>query len=131
MEDAMPNYEYGCLECRKRVVIYQRYEDYGRIPVQCPNCGSHDLKRLISRVRFARSEDSHLDRMADPGTWGDIDENDPRSIARFMRKMGSELGEDLPPEFDEVVDRLDAGESPEEIEKDLPELGGGNSEFFE
>ncbi len=38
--------------------------------------------------------------------------------------MGQEAGEDLGPEFGEVVDRLEAGENPEEIEKDLPGLGG-------
>jgi hypothetical protein len=43
-----------------------------------------------------------------------------------MRKMGSELGEELPPEYDEVVDRLDAGESPEEIEKSMPDLGAAD-----
>jgi hypothetical protein len=42
----------------------------------------------------------------------------------MMRKMSREVGEDMPPEFDEVVDRLEAGESPEEIEKSMPELGG-------
>jgi putative FmdB family regulatory protein len=131
MEDAMPNYEYGCLDCKKRVTIYQCYEDYGRVQVQCPNCGGQNLKRMISRVRVAKSEDAHLENLGDPSTWGDIDENDPRSMARFMRKMGRELGEDLPPEFDEVVDRLDAGESPEEIEKDIPELGGSDSDFYD
>ena len=40
-----------------------------------------------------------------------------------MRKMSNEMGEDLGPEFEEVVDRLEAGQSPEEIEKSLPELG--------
>ena len=34
------------------------------------------------------------------------------------------MGEDLPPEFDEVVDRLEAGQSPEDIEKAIPALGG-------
>jgi hypothetical protein len=48
----------------------------------------------------------------------------------MMRKMGKEMGEDLPPEFDEVVDRLEKGQSPEDIEKAIPDLGGdsGNDE---
>ena len=54
---------------------------------------------------------------------GDFDESDPRSMARMMRKMSSEIGEEIPPEFDEVVDRLEAGESPDDIEKSMPELG--------
>ncbi len=126
----MPGYEYGCRDCRKRVVIYQSYEEYGRAPVRCPECGSDNLKRLIGRVRIAHSEDTHLETMADPDRWGDVDENDPRSMARFMRKMGSELGEELPAEFDEVVDRLDAGESPEDIEKSMPDLGSADGDAF-
>jgi hypothetical protein len=48
-----------------------------------------------------------------------------------MRKMGNEMGEDLPPEFDNVVDRLESGQSPEEIESALPDLGGagGGDDF--
>jgi Flp pilus assembly protein TadB len=47
-------------------------------------------------------------------------------MARMMRKMGSELGEDMPGEFDEVVDRLEAGEDPDDIEESMPDLGGEN-----
>ncbi len=43
----------------------------------------------------------------------------------MMRKMGNEMGEDVGPEFDEVVDRLEAGQSPEDIEKAIPDLEGG------
>jgi len=121
----MPTYEYRCLDCRKRAAIYQSYADYGRVPVACPHCGSARLERRIGRVRVARSEESRLDTLSDPSDWGDVDENDPRSVARMMRRMGSEMDEDMPAEFDEVVDRLEAGESPEEIEKDIPDLGGG------
>ena len=52
-------------------------------------------------------------------------ENDPQAMGRMMRRMGSELGEEMPAEFDEVVDRLEKGQSPEDIEKDLPDLAGG------
>lgn len=123
----MPTYDYRCEACGKRTSIIQSYEEYGVKAVKCPHCGSEKLKRLINRVRFARSDDSRLDSLADPGAWGDFDENDPRSMARMMRKMGQEMGEDLPEEFDEVVDRLEAGESPESIEESLPDLGLGDA----
>ena len=122
----MPTYEYRCEECDRRASIVQRYEEYGVVDVKCPHCGSDKLKRLINRVRFARSEESRLDSLADPSAWGDFDENDPRSMARMMRKMGQEMGEDLPEEFDEVVDRLESGESPEAIEESMPDLGMGD-----
>lgn len=120
----MPTYDYRCLDCHKRVSVFQTYEEYGQVPVHCSHCGGGNLRRLIGRVRFARSEESRLESLADPRSWGDFDEQDPRSMARMMRKMGQELGEEMPPEFDEVVDRLDAGESPENIEKSMPDLGG-------
>jgi hypothetical protein len=50
-------------------------------------------------------------------------------MAKMMRKMGQEMGEELPPEFDEVVDRLEAGEDPEAIEESMPDLGGGDMDF--
>jgi hypothetical protein len=43
----------------------------------------------------------------------------------MMRKMGNEIGEQMPPEFGEVVGRLEKGQSPEEIEQDMPDLGAG------
>lgn len=127
----MPTYEYRCSDCKKRVSIFQSYKDYGREPVQCPNCGSESLSRLINRVRVLRSEESRLESLADPSAWDGLDEEDPRAMARMMRKMGDELGEDLPPEFDEVVDRLEAGESPEDIEQSMPDLGGGDDLDFD
>ncbi len=65
-----------------------------------------------------------MESLADPSSLAGLDENDPKSMARWMRKMSSEMGEDLGPEFSEVVDRLEAGEDPESIEQSIPELGG-------
>ena len=66
-----------------------------------------------------------MEALADPSSFGDVDENDPKSMARFMRKMGDQVGgEDLGPEFSEMVDRLESGENPEDIEKSMPGLGG-------
>jgi putative FmdB family regulatory protein len=124
LEVAMPMYDYRCQECGKRSSVYQSYQEYGREEVKCPHCGSQNLERLIQRVRVARSEESRLDALGDASDWGDLDESDPRAMAQMMRKMSSELGEEMPPEFDEVVDRLEAGESPDEIESSLPDLGG-------
>jgi putative FmdB family regulatory protein len=127
----MPAYDYVCNSCKRRVVIVQSYREYGNAPVLCPYCGSEDLKRLINRVLIARSEESRLDSLSDPSRWGNIDEEDPRAIARMMREMGKEMGEELPPEFDEAVDRLEAGQSPEEIEQSMPELGANIAEADE
>ena len=127
----MPIYEYRCHNCQRRVSIWWRtFSEAETSTPHCPRCDSEELTRLVSRVRAVRSEESRLEDMADPANFGDLDENDPRSIARFMRKMGDETGEDLGDEFDEVVDRLEAGESPEDIEGAMPDLGGGLGDDF-
>jgi len=108
------------------------YAEYGQKPVHCIHCGSPQVQRRINRVRFARSEESRLDDLSDAS---DLDglEDDPRALGKMMRKMSHEMGEDLGPEFGEVVDRLEKGQSPEDIEKDLPDLGepGGGSSMGE
>jgi putative FmdB family regulatory protein len=122
----MPIYEYRCAGCRRRVSIWWKTfgeAEAGR-PV-CPRCGGTELSRLMSRVAVLRSEESRLDDMADPASFGDLDENDPRAMARWMRRMSAEMGEDLGDDFGEVVDRLEAGESPESIEESMPDSGAG------
>jgi putative FmdB family regulatory protein len=121
----MPIYEYRCLHCGRRVsLLYRTFAAASESDPRCPACQSKDLRRLVSRVRLLASEESRLEKLADPDSLGDVDENDPRSLARWMRRMSQETGEDLGPEFNEVVERLEAGESPEAIENDLPDLGG-------
>jgi hypothetical protein len=62
------------------------------------------MTRVLSKVRVLRSEESRMESMADPSKWGDIDEKDPKSVARWMKKMGKELGEDMGEDVDQVVD---------------------------
>jgi len=120
----MPIYEYRCQDCRRRISLFFRsFEEIETNPI-CPRCGGTRLVRLISRVSVVRSEESRIDDMADPSMLSDLDENDPKSIARWMRKMGAEAGEEMPTEFGEVVDRLESGQSPEEIEEAMPDLAG-------
>ena len=124
----MPTYGYLCLNCRRRFRIFMTFEEYGNKVAQCPHCESERLKRLLNRVRFARSEESRLDDLADPANLAGL-EDDPRAMGHMMRQMSSEMGEDMGPEFDEVIERLEKGQSPEDIEEAMPdladEMGGG------
>jgi putative FmdB family regulatory protein len=115
----VPIYEYRCNGCGRRVSVFQR-SIQGESAAVCPRCGGHDLARLISRVAVVRSEGSRLDDLASDAALADLDERDPRSLARWARRMGRDMGEELGPEFDEVVERLEAGEMPD----DMDEQGG-------
>jgi putative FmdB family regulatory protein len=120
----MPVYQYRCLNCKKRFEIFMSYQEYGHKNVNCPHCQSDQVQRRIGRIRVAKSEESRLDSLTDPSGLEGL-ENDPKALGKMMRKMSNEMGEDVGPEFDEVVDRLEAGQSPEDIEKAIPDLGEG------
>lgn len=63
------------------------------------------MVRVLSRVRVVRSEERRMESLADPSRWGGLDENDPASIACWMKKMGREMGEDISDEeIDEMID---------------------------
>jgi len=129
----MPIYEYNCRDCNRRVsLLWRSYADAQSREAICPRCGGKNLTRLISRVAVLRSEGSNLDDISSPDDMlGEgLDENDPKSLARFMRKMADETGEDLGPEFEEVVGRLEAGEDPESIESSMPDLDAPGGDDF-
>lgn len=61
----------------------------------CKFCKGKDLEQLFSRFALPKSEESRLESLADPSSLSGLDENDPGSVARWMKKMGKELGEDF------------------------------------
>jgi putative FmdB family regulatory protein len=99
----MPIYEYECGGCRRRVSLLIRTLAAAAAPA-CPRCGGVNLTRLMSRFATVKSEDARLESLADPSALGDLDENDPGSVARFMKKMGREFGEDMGDDFESAVD---------------------------
>ncbi len=113
----MPIYEYRCLACRRvsEFLILSQSDTFEPV---CPRCSSTDLERVLSRVRVRLSEETRMERLADPSRWSglaDVDENDPASMARMMRSMGPHfkeaLGEDYPGEMDEIIEEaMESGE---------------------
>jgi putative FmdB family regulatory protein len=98
----MPIYEYRCEGCGKISEFLVIRTDETLFP-QCKRCKSKKMSRILSRVRVVRSEESRLESLADPSKWGDLDEKDPKSMARMMKRMGKELGEDVE-NVDEMID---------------------------
>lgn len=62
------------------------------------------MERLLSRFASPKSEEARLEALSDPSNLGGLDENDPQSMARFMKKMGQEMGEDLGEDFDAAME---------------------------
>jgi putative FmdB family regulatory protein len=106
----MPIYEYRCLDCRKRSSILQ-LSLTNATPVSCTHCQSPRLERLLSRFASPKSEAARLDSLSDPDALSGLDENDPQSMARFMKKMGDEMGEDFGDDMAEAMEAPDDGGS--------------------
>ena len=126
----MPIYEYRCNKCKKKVsVLTLRVSE--TVDPECDRCGSKDLSRLMSRFATVKSEEARLDALADPGSLSGLDENDPESMARWMRKMGKEMGEEFSgDEFDQMVDEMEAGNMPDDDGVDgSDDVGGGGGDL--
>jgi putative FmdB family regulatory protein len=115
----MPVYEYRCGSCRRRSSTLFRTFAEVATPA-CPLCGAgpEQMTKLMSRVAVMKSEEARLESLADPSMFADVDENDPRSVARWARKLGESLGDDVPDDYGEMVEQLESGEMPDD-------MGGG------
>ena len=132
----MPIYEYACPQCRTIFNFLSKRINPQRQP-NCPKCGQPKLIKEISS--FAAISGAKTEANADPAEGNErkimqamgelerdasrFDENNPRHIAHLMRKMQRILPENaFPAEIETVAKRLESGEEPEKIEKDMGEL---------
>jgi putative FmdB family regulatory protein len=114
----LPIYEYRCGDCGKKST-FVTLSVKSALELRCKHCGSSKLAKLISRVAVSRSEESRMESLTDPTKLAGLDEKDPKSLARWMKKMGKEMGEEMGEDFDQSID-----EAVEEAEKEEGEGGG-------
>jgi putative FmdB family regulatory protein len=102
----MPIFEYRCLQCKRKmsflVLVPSSFEP------RCKYCQSLELEQLFSRFASPKSEERRMESLADPSTFAGLDENDPGSVARWMKKMGKEMGEDLGEDIDQIAEEAAA-----------------------
>jgi len=122
----MPIYEYRCQSCRRRVSIYLR--DASASP-KCPSCGGEDLVRLFSSftVRGGGYKEVYEDILSDRRLVDGMMRNDPRALAEWNKRMSRGMDEETAPEYQEMLERMEQGEMPEELPEG-PEMVGEESE---
>jgi hypothetical protein len=112
-----------CTDCQRRVTLrFPSIAAYEAAVPTCPICGGTHLLRRIKRVRLMKGDEARLMGLDEDAAMSDLDDADPATLARFMRRMADEMGEDMGGEFDEVMGRLEKGEDPEAIASSMPEL---------
>lgn len=115
----MPIYEYRCNNCKRVVSILVRGFS-GAPDVTCTFCGSKDLSRSVSRFSVLKTDHERMgDVLEDSALVRGLEQNDPRALAEWSRRMGQEGGTVPEPEFKEMMERLERGEMPAEL------AGGG------
>jgi len=101
----MPIYEYRCRDCQKQFqhLILKRDEETG---LECPGCGSRQLKRLISQVAYHASEQQRLNDFDPAARRSDSFYHDTRNIGLHAKKRAQRMGVDLGSGFEEKLEKL-------------------------
>lgn len=115
----MPSYEYRCNVCsRPTTFTYKTYKEYDEAERRCPNCGSAELTRLISRIAIARPTRNYAS-MSSQEMLSVLESGDSREMGEMFRQVGETVPEGMDPQFVETTERLLKGDKPEHIDADL------------
>lgn len=134
----MPIYEFYCDQCNMIFNFFSARTNTETIPA-CPKCGKNKLEKQISGFATMRSSGENGDSPDDPLAGLDeskmeqafgslmkeaenLNEDDPRQMASLMRKFTSETGIQLGDSMDEAISRMEAGEDPDQVEKEMGDL---------
>ena len=79
----MPIYEFYCHKCRKKMSFLVMSPASFK-PV-CKFCKGEEVEQLFSRFAMPKSEERRLESLADPASFTGLDENDPASVARWVK----------------------------------------------
>jgi hypothetical protein len=74
--------------------------------LSCTGCGSHHLKKLISRAAFHLSEHDRLAAFDPKTPKSDSFYRDTRNIGLHARKRAQQMGVDLGSAFEEKLEKL-------------------------
>jgi len=113
----MPIYEYYCNRCKKAssFLLLRSTEE---IEPYCKGCNTKEVRRILSRVSVLKSEERRMESLLDPGKLSGLDENDPGSVEKLMKRMGRELGDELREGFEQEMEQAMA-ESESTPQEDL------------
>ena len=141
-KNTMPIYEFFCPECN---TVFNFFA--GRITTEkcpdCPKCGRRNIEKLMSSFAvigkakeeyddpFSGLDETKVER-AFEGLMKEaehINEDDPRQMATLMRKFTDRTGISLGGNMEEALARLEAGENPDQIEREMGDLLEGDDAF--
>jgi hypothetical protein len=149
----MPIYEYYCPENHTIYQFYAKTLAQGKTVPRCPENPKYRLKKLVSAFAVTSggkkddvaemkssaapadsAEDARMEAAmgAMEKEFSSVDENDPRAMAKMMRRMSDLTGEKIDGEMEEVVRKLEEGADPDSLEEQLGgEAPGGTPDPYD
>ena len=139
----MPVYEFYCQQCNMIFNFLSTRVNTTTRP-DCPKCGAKELERQVSKfavIGKAREEDgddpfngmdeSKMEQaMASLMSEAEgMNEDDPRQVAQLMRKFTDKTGIRLGDSMEEALGRMEQGEDPEQVEREMGDLLEGDDAF--
>lgn len=112
----MPIYEYRCNRCKKEFsLLFLKLCDADS--ARCKFCKSRDLKRMLSSFALHQTEESRLADFDTSKPRGDDFYKDSRNVGLWAKKRIKEMGVDLGPKMDEIVERGRSGKILDDYDK--------------
>jgi len=112
----MPIYEYRCNQCEREFnQLFLNSREARK--VKCKFCGGNDLKKLISAFSVHQTEESRLASFDTSKSRGDDFYRDSRNVGLWAKKRMKEMGVDLGPKMDEIVEKGRTGKILEDYNK--------------
>ncbi len=137
----MPIYEFFCEDCNTIFNFLSRRIDTETKP-DCPRCQKKGLERQVSMFatigkaseeadQFAGLDESKMEQALESlmRESEGINEDDPKQMATLMRKFTERTGVNLGDNMEEAISRMEKGEDPDEIEKEMGDLLGDEDDF--
>ena len=114
----MPIYEFCCQDCRRKATIFVKSVS-SPIDKRCPSCGSGELVRLVSSFGISRTTKSVHEQSGTAGMYDNPDYyKDPRNIGRGVEEKFAQMGMEMPPQIQGMIDSAREGDLPDSV-KDL------------
>ncbi len=143
----MPIYEFYSPDTNKIYSFYAKTLAQGKLVPKCPDNPRARMKKLVSAFAISgrrpaegggqknggRGDQAPDARMEDAMAslereFGGMDENDPKAMARMMRRMAEVSGEKLDAPMEEAIRKLEEGADPDALEDQLGDALGGQGD---
>lgn len=137
----MPIYEYYCPDNHTIYQFYAKTIAQGATIPRCPDNPKFRLQKMVSAFAIGggAGDEPPAEPVADDTTvqerrldaamdsmereFSNLDENNPKDMARMMRRMSEAAGEKMDGQLEEVVRKLEEGADPDSLEDKLPPDG--------